>query len=547
MKSLDSHWFLIVAFVVLIGTLAIDFHFYYPDELHYTDAAIQMVKSGNYLTPLDGSMQARFNKPILSYWFVAAAYHLFGINAFSSRIFFLLAGAAVCLMIFYMGRLIYNKQDKAYLGLAIASTQITLIMSSIRSIPDILLCLFICLAFWGFLGFIKFGNDAPKRYHWMVFLGLSMAVSVKGIHALALGLAALAFLRFNPWQTIRFRKLLYWPSILLSVMAGCWWFAVMYIQHGQLFIDAFFHDQVGTRVSLNVLIMVKNLLLSLVYLTVLFIPWIFLTNPLRKLKNLNNTTFFDVFVLFIAATTVLLTIFVSYFYERYLLPAVPLLSIWLGHLIVENQKLSKRYLQFWVNLLIFFHAVILSFALLFQVTMPGHLHNYIFLATGIILTTLVAYQSKIRFHYRWFTILMLLLAFNLSHITRNIASPDEGKQIAAMFKQMEIEPGTAIAFAGERQVAAKIRVASKGRYEIVNLDDQKLITVIEEYDYVICNEKAEKKLPYNQYKKKIGSLSWNPHQGWTLFLSMLRGEYYKTLNSSGKKYFLIEKNERNQE
>lgn len=50
------------------------------DERFYTDAAVRMAISGDYLTPTypDGSL--RFKKPILPYWAVLAGFKLFGFN-----------------------------------------------------------------------------------------------------------------------------------------------------------------------------------------------------------------------------------------------------------------------------------------------------------------------------------------------------------------------------------------------------------------------------------------------------------------------------------
>src|SRR5208337_2865810 len=71
---------------------------YHGDEMFYTDPAIRMVQTGDYFTPYyyDGTLQLR--KPIITYWAVVASYKIFGINLFSSRIPFLIAG---CLIIWF--------------------------------------------------------------------------------------------------------------------------------------------------------------------------------------------------------------------------------------------------------------------------------------------------------------------------------------------------------------------------------------------------------------------------------------------------------------
>ncbi|MBN2805234.1 MAG: glycosyltransferase family 39 protein [Prolixibacteraceae bacterium] len=543
MKSIDSHWFLIVAYILLVGSLALDYHFYYPDELHYTDAAIQMIQSGDYLTPIDGSNHARFNKPIVSYWFVAAGYRMFGIHAFGSRIFFLLAGATICLLVFLIGRLIYNDQTKAYIGMAIAATQIPLIMSSIRSIPDVLLCLFMTLSVLGVAGFIKYGQATPVRYHWMLYLGLALAVGVKGIHALALGIAALAFLCFNPWQAVSIKKLLHWPSMVTAFFLGAWWFVSMYLLYGQDFSYSFLHDQVGTRISGNVFTIGKNLLLSLGFLLLFFIPWIFFIRPLHEAKKWrpSQASVFGAFTIFFVMVAVLLISFVSSFYERYLLPAIPLLSVWMGHLVAENLPLKKKALGFWIVTFMVLHVIILSFAALMLTTMSFRPGNAIFLTTGILLTFGIFYKLIKSLHLGWFALSMLLFAFNLSLITRNISSPDEGEQIFTQLKGMTLDNMTSIGFGGDAQVAAKIRVACSGQYQIMNLSDEYLSSEIPAFDLIIGNEKMITELPSHHYTMISGAASWNPHQGWPLLKAIVNGTYHQELENLGKRYYIFSK------
>ena len=65
---------------------------YFGDEAYYTDAAIQMVRTGDYWTPYYPDGRMRFVKPILTYWAIVASYLVLGINFFSSRFAFVLAG-----------------------------------------------------------------------------------------------------------------------------------------------------------------------------------------------------------------------------------------------------------------------------------------------------------------------------------------------------------------------------------------------------------------------------------------------------------------------
>ena len=64
---INSYGFPMLAFLVLVGPFALDFHLHYPDEMYYTDAAIRMMQNGDYLTTYLGSGELRFKKPIGSF------------------------------------------------------------------------------------------------------------------------------------------------------------------------------------------------------------------------------------------------------------------------------------------------------------------------------------------------------------------------------------------------------------------------------------------------------------------------------------------------
>jgi 4-amino-4-deoxy-L-arabinose transferase-like glycosyltransferase len=87
--------FVLLLFGVGLWPFSASFVAHHPDERHYTDAALWMLRNGDFLIPhcADGSL--RFEKPILTYWVIAASYAVFGISPLSSRLPFLLAGCGV--------------------------------------------------------------------------------------------------------------------------------------------------------------------------------------------------------------------------------------------------------------------------------------------------------------------------------------------------------------------------------------------------------------------------------------------------------------------
>src|SRR4051794_20138109 len=69
---------LLLAFVFFILALPLLplYSRYRGDEGLYTNAAMRMVNTGDYLTPYWADGKPRFNKPVLNYWLVAADFKI---------------------------------------------------------------------------------------------------------------------------------------------------------------------------------------------------------------------------------------------------------------------------------------------------------------------------------------------------------------------------------------------------------------------------------------------------------------------------------------
>lgn len=68
---------------------------HYPDERHYTDGAIAMLRGDDdWLTPHDPDGSIRLKKPILSYWVTARSCAALGVTRLVRACRFCLRGAA---------------------------------------------------------------------------------------------------------------------------------------------------------------------------------------------------------------------------------------------------------------------------------------------------------------------------------------------------------------------------------------------------------------------------------------------------------------------
>src|SRR6267154_6846828 len=55
------------------------------NEAFYAQTPREMMAASDYVNP-SFNFQLRYNKPVFSYWEVAAAYHLFGVSEWSERL-----------------------------------------------------------------------------------------------------------------------------------------------------------------------------------------------------------------------------------------------------------------------------------------------------------------------------------------------------------------------------------------------------------------------------------------------------------------------------
>jgi len=95
---------LILMFALVALPFVATFTLYYPDERHYTDGALMMLKHGDWLVPKTAEGAPRFQKPPLAYWSVAASYATFGVGVFTSRLPFLLASCGTLWLTYRLAR-----------------------------------------------------------------------------------------------------------------------------------------------------------------------------------------------------------------------------------------------------------------------------------------------------------------------------------------------------------------------------------------------------------------------------------------------------------
>ena len=344
--------FLVVLFFLAFLPAVFQISTYHSDERFYTDAALLMVKNGDYITPHYPTGELRTQKPVLTYWITALSYKCFGISLFSSRLPFLIAGSLVVWLSWMISRLVFRRNDYALLAAAVLCSNTVLISSSLRSTPDILLCLFSNISLYGFIGII-FDGRRSFAYYCMAYFGAALAVESKGVLGLAPVGFAFIFVLMRKKSDVRVRDLRHAGIMILAAIAAVSWYAGIFIKHGDSALWGFFSDQAGARFSDIKYHLIDNAVTYVFGLLRHFFPWSLVILAGVILDRKKAASFFrlhkEIVIFIFGWYSIFFLVFVSGNINRtrYMLPAYPMIAVLVSALVVhlsngERQNTALR-------------------------------------------------------------------------------------------------------------------------------------------------------------------------------------------------------------
>lgn len=248
-ESIQGWWLhpaaLTALFVLGVAAFLPDHLLFHPDERHYVDAGLEMVATGDWLTPRTAEGELRLRKPILPYWFVAAGCAVFGPSPFSTRLLFALAGGGIVGLSWLAARQATGSARSATLTALIVMCHPALLLSATRSLPDVVLSLFLTMSLAGFLGIIGRARAGGGSLV-LAYGGGALAILSKGAPAAVFVLYATLFLvvRQRPLLVSQWRRFTL-AGVSSLVLAGSW-FLAMELIHGNALGDQFVDDQAGS-------------------------------------------------------------------------------------------------------------------------------------------------------------------------------------------------------------------------------------------------------------------------------------------------------------
>ncbi len=313
------------------------------DEAVFSEAAKEMVQSGNWITPTYNG-ENRYDKPILFYWLMAVSYKMFGINEFGARF---PSAVVSCLLIFSLFFFIKHFQDQktALCGAISLVLSMSFFVYSHAAVTDMTLTLFVTLSLFSFYFSVACNEKYPGQdtiYSYGFYLFSALAFLTKGLIGIVFpfGVALVYMIATEKWGGIK--KVFRLKGLVLFLLVSAPWYIAQLSINGQEFIDQFFIKHHFKR-YMGVISGHKGPLYY--YIPVLIIslfPWIAylpagIRNTLKEKERLYLFAFLWVVFIFVFLS------FSTTKLPNYILPAIPAASL----LIASGMKLpDKRWWQF---------------------------------------------------------------------------------------------------------------------------------------------------------------------------------------------------------
>jgi len=162
-----------------------------PDEGRYAEIPREMLASGDYVVPRLNDLPY-VEKPPLQYWVTAAAYEVFGVRGWVSRLWNLLLGIAGVVVVYLTGRRLWSARAGEFAALILMSTPLYMLVGQLNLL-DMGLTFFLTAALCAFLLAQQEGAlpGDSRRYMLLCWASVGLGFLQKGLVAFAVPFLAL--------------------------------------------------------------------------------------------------------------------------------------------------------------------------------------------------------------------------------------------------------------------------------------------------------------------------------------------------------------------
>lgn len=356
---------------------------YILDEAKNAECAREMMQRNDLIVPTFNG-ELRTDKPPLHYFFMMAAYKIFGTTEFAARFFSAIMGLLTVLVT-------YQYTKRLFSTFAAFCTAVVLVCSTHflfefrLSVPDPYLIFFITLGLFSAFTWLQENNNAQL---YIAAASLGLATLAKGPVALALpGLCVLIWVMLSKkWKTVFTWHLI--PSfILLSAIAVPWYVAVDKATNGE-WTKGFFIDNNLNRFSDPQEGHGGFFLLTLIFLVIGLLPFIsFIGEAIRQHRKI----FSNSLIKFSALVTAVFLIFFSIASTKlpnYAMPCYPFAGVVLGSFIATllNKEINPKKYPYYI-LLVF--TLVVPIAGYFAIAQEAETKDINWLALLLLVTPLI--------------------------------------------------------------------------------------------------------------------------------------------------------------
>jgi 4-amino-4-deoxy-L-arabinose transferase-like glycosyltransferase len=212
------------------------------NEAFYAQTAREMVETADYVNP-SFNFQLRYNKPVLSYWEVAAAYRLFGVSEWSERLPIAIGAIVLIATAFGLGRLIGGAEAGLMAALVLATSPRMLLLGR-RIIIDVHVAMFTGLVLLCF----ALAETRPQRRRYLIAMYVAAGLGVLTKGPVAVFLPALVFFIYLAFgrRLASLRRMMLPTGAAVSLAIVLPWYVLVYRQHGWDYIKSFvFGENLG--------------------------------------------------------------------------------------------------------------------------------------------------------------------------------------------------------------------------------------------------------------------------------------------------------------
>lgn len=255
------------------------------DEPRYAETARNMRLSGDYIVPYFNG-EFRFQKPVLTYWLIAASTSLFGDSTFALRASAGLMVAAGCLVIYRLGNHMFGR-PAGLLAAVMTATAPTVLFLGKLCIPDGPQFFFACVCFYqlylhwnietpGSAGVATTRRERDRGLGWF-WLALSASILTKGPIVLGMLVSTMVVLWLLTRTRLRDFPMRWGTGILLLAFTAVPWFLCIQYASG----SGFFSESVGKQLASRSVVSFDGRWLPPGYYAVSlllgFLPWLAFT------------------------------------------------------------------------------------------------------------------------------------------------------------------------------------------------------------------------------------------------------------------------------